>query len=187
VLALFALPTSARADDPSDVPKDELAFGHKHVVVVDNDFGAGLIYQVASFRGSSTSAVKIAINPSFLYFVAPHVAIGGVLLYQMTKPEDGDSATASAIGPAVGFEAPVGPKVSFFPRLSLAYATTSSGDITVKQTIGAISMPLLFHLVPHLFLGAGPSVSHSFTSRVSGQDGPTLTNVDVTLLLGGWF
>jgi hypothetical protein len=172
--------------------QDATPFGGQGQVVLDASTRAS--FQYANIEppggGDGQSSTEIALQPGLLYFVAPNVAVGGNLSFQTTD-RGGRTTTLLGLGPVVGFNVPLGPRVSWLPQLGVAYQHQSltvgaqEGDGYVIA-IGA-SAPFLFHLVPHFFIGGGPSVSYTVVSRFEGEDAGKVTFFGLQVTIGGWF
>lgn len=166
-------------------------FGQPGQVVLDADVRASFEYTNTTppGGGDGASTTDVVLRPGLLYFVVPNVAIGASLGFESRETE-GQSSTAFGAGPTLAFNVPLGPRVSMLPQLGLAYShvTLEIGTQEVSGYVlaGGVGVPFLFHLAPHFFLGFGPSVAHTFVSRVEGQDGSTQLRFGLLAMFGGW-
>ncbi len=170
--------------------------------------------QWTTFDGSQASIFYADFGPGLDYFVASHLSVGvGVgLVYSDVHSYGADSSlieartTSFAGGPRLGFDLPLGGAFSLYPRLTLgiewAHRTLqllSGSSLSVASPTGApsttqtgpyvqLSVPILWHLRPHLFLGFGPTLFRDFGRAQGGPDvGAERTIVSAGLLLGGYF
>jgi hypothetical protein len=99
-------------------------------------------------------------------------------------------------GLRVGYSLAMGPSFSFWPKVNVDYRHTSliATDLSMLQqgvfaneysfdsmVIGVFA-PVLFHPVPHFFLGLGPNFQAAVLSS-AGTD----TSYGLMFTLGGWF
>jgi len=142
---------------------------------------------IGLFHGSGTTT--FSFSPQVQYFVAPNVAVGVGLTY---AHQAGDNApTFDSYGGLVSFgvNLPFGEQLSIFPSVFFTGVHTSiSGSAFViggpSSAIGAaVFVPLLFHPVPHMFLGFGPEFATSGPSSDLFHD----QAVSLHTIIGAWF
>jgi hypothetical protein len=199
--AAFADPAPAAAPAAA-ISGPSTDMGQTGNIAIDADFKVALGWVSTSPpMGSSQSTTVIALDPSVDYFISPNLSIGGAVLLQHTNeeiPNSSNSVTATQIGlaPRVGYVIPVGPQLSIWPRGGLAYTHTTfsvTGSPDETQSVWALvaSAPLLYHPVPHFFLGLGPAVRVDLSSSVSAggtsMDSNKTTSLAIESLIGGWF
>jgi hypothetical protein len=194
--ALLAFPNAARAQEPAPAP-EAARFGTSGVLSISSDFQAGIKGQLfsAPSGGDPNGLFSVTLAPALDYFVADHVSLGGqvVLLYARNG---GAKLTAFGLGPRIGYEFPLSEKVSLWPKLSIIYATanvdsgvsTLGGSVTFDGWSLAVDVfaPLLFHVVPHFFLGFGPDLSTELVAKASGKDAIKTTSIGGLFTVGGW-
>src|SRR5579859_4154703 len=80
-------------------------FGNPGVLVFSAATGGNIGYTSTSppGGGSSTSVIDIRLQPAMHYFVIEGLSVGGVILFDWAKPNQGDAATTFGIGPTVGY------------------------------------------------------------------------------------
>jgi hypothetical protein len=139
--------------------------------------------------------VFVALNPGAMFFVADGLAVGGFL--HLSYASSGPT-WAYGGAPAVAGNFWLGDRVSVFPQASLAatWARVSNGGGTFRAISVQGFAPVLFHVVPHFFLGIGPAVFRELdvTNPPVVLGGgtfpvvrPLVTTVGVQSVIGGWF
>lgn len=200
--AALALATSysslASAQDPARVPSD---FGAKGQISLNVDLPftndapqLGIVHSSQDMGGGSSTTVTIA--PALDYFVAPNVSVGAKIGYQHTSSSaqgSNVSAITSGFVFAVrgGFNVPLGPTLSLWPRLSLGYQSQTIGDFTYSVVPLAIFAPLLWHPTSHFFIGCGPVFITDLSSKAESMgfsvDGAKQTDIGLQAIVGGYF
>jgi hypothetical protein len=203
VISLAALATfsaNAKAQDDADrartpaIPQVDPntpsgIFGAKGQVAISSD--AGLYIENTSTSGDdeAPSSTTLQLRPAFDYFVIDNLSLGGFLGIDYSSVSDSHSTTW-AIGPRIGYNIPVSPRFSIWPKLGFSFASTSqtidadppNDDLSVSSTNLALNafVPVMFHPVEHFFLGFGPALDVDLT-------GDTKTTVIAgRLTIGGW-
>ena len=168
-----------------------------------------------SAGGSSTS---FTVQPAFDYFLSPSFSVGASALvgYTDNGPTTfnngasttgtfvaaGDTVVNLGLSGAIGFNAWLGDRVSFWPRLSLeltqrrqttspptalpsGVSVTAAPDI---QTIVLVDLyvPFLFHVAQHLFVGFGPDLFRDLHNSFDGTSNKQ-TFIGAASTVGGWF
>lgn len=163
-------------------------FGAEGQVAISSD--AGLYIQNTSVSGADGSATTLQLRPAFDYFIIDNLSLGGFLGIEYTSDPVGHSTTW-AIGPRLGYNIPVSPSFSIWPKLGFSFASTSQSideapgqpeGTSVSSTALALNVfaPVMFHPVEHFFLGFGPALDVDLT-------GDTKTTVIAgRLTIGGW-
>lgn len=156
-----------------------------------------------------------AFSPGFDYFIVRGVSLGldaGVSYanakgYVIGGLAETTTTTVSA-GARVGVNVPLSDAFSLYPRLTLG-AETVSREITLPLTTGldvnapvggvprktttggafvTAFVPILLHPARHLFVGAGPGVSHELGNATGAPAlGGPRTTVFGRLVVGGWW
>jgi hypothetical protein len=160
-------------------------FGAKGQVVISSD-------AALSFRKRNDDGTRFELVPAFDYFVSPNLSVGGFLRFVYDSAGDGHTAEFS-LGPRVGYNILLSDIFSFWPKIGLSYAMTSTTNrvnngqnVFVDQTSSSsglalnIFAPFLLHPVPHFFVGFGP-----FIDAALGGDARS-TEFGARLTLGGW-
>jgi hypothetical protein len=162
------------------------AFGHARQLALSSD--VALLIQ-----RSSNDATTVQFAPAADYFVIDNFSIGGVILFDYTQAQNVDS-TRFSIGPRVGYNIRFTDMVGLWPKLGFSYTHTNisrdveGSDEDVELSISSpgnhISLnlfaPLMFHPVPHFFVGFGPFLD----ADLSGDN--KTTTFGGRLTLGGW-
>ena len=135
------------------------------------------------------------------YFVAEGISLGGTLLFDWNKPNQGDATTTFGIGPTVGYNLWLSPgSLSLWPQATFLFET-ASGPVGTSSTGGTISgsltkmnvgvfVPLLIHPVKHFHFGVGPKfnidVSNKASSGGASVDLPKDMNIALAFEVAGW-
>lgn len=97
-------------------------------------------------------------------------------------------------GVRLGADVPFGRYFSWYPRLTLGVAWSSSTTPELGVSVWTagpwvrLFMPVLYHPVSHFFFGLGPRIDHTFVAVHNGNyDGAISTLVNVDLVVGGWW
>ena len=103
------------------------------------------------------------------------------------------STTIVGVLPRMGYNIPLGSKASIWPRLAAGYyfrsdsagsgyPSTSGYTFTFKAFV-----PVLWHPVPHFFIGGGPIFSTDLVSQYDSVDSFTTSEFGVQTTVGGYF
>ena len=97
----------------------------------------------------------VLVQPSADTFLFPEVSVGGLV-----KFERNGGTTDVGVGARVGYDLHFTGLVSLWLRGGLFYHPLSvNNGPSRSETFLDLQAPALFHLVPHFFLGAGPTIS----------------------------
>lgn len=103
---------------------------------------------------TGNSPWHVLIQPSADTFIAPNVSVGGLL-----KFERSNGTTDVGVGVRAGYDLHFTSLVSLWMRGGIFYNHYSvNNGPSGSNTSLDIKLPVLFHLVPHFFLGVGPTV-----------------------------
>jgi hypothetical protein len=172
--ALLVVSARAHAQDPSGA---NLALGQ--------GFGAQGQIAITGELNTAFSKVNKAgwgfnVQPSADYFVMPSVSVGGLLGFAMGS---GDFKS-EIVGLRAGYNINVMEHIGAWAKVGAAYQHASSGTGTTaassSTTYLTADLPLMYHIVPHLFFGIGPY----YYLKVAG-DGES--GYGFHSLVGGWF
>jgi hypothetical protein len=129
------------------------------------------------FHKDSPGDWTLSLHPEIDYFITGNVSLGATFGYTYTPADTG--TTIVDLGGRAGFNATINDHVGFWPTAGVALHVDSRNHNTNTSTSFGIFAPFLYHLVPHLFVGAGPS----FSVLMSGGSGKTY---GIDFVLGGW-
>jgi len=129
------------------------------------------------FHKNSPGDWEISLHPAIDYFITSNVSLGAVVGYRHSPALTG--TTELDLGARAGFNVNINDHVGVWPSASLAIKYFSSDHIDDTTTAFGIFAPFLYHLVPHFFVGLGPS----FSVLLSGADGKSY---GLDFVLGGW-
>jgi len=173
------------ADSPAGV------FGYGGQLALSSDTGVSI--SSTSTAGVDESTTKLSLRPALDYFLVNNVSVGAFVGVEYTST-GGAHATTFAIGPRVGYDFVFAEHFSFWPKLGVSY---SDSNTTTSAAVSAGSPPaekvsarhlalnafalLMFHPVPHFFLGFGPALDTDLTGQARQ------TTIAGRLTVGGWF
>jgi hypothetical protein len=179
-LALLAAPNAHASDEPPG-PR----FGDPGQLVISSDANASIFAQLAP--GDNTYVLQL--SPAVDVFVARHLSVGAGadFSYQATTFSDSsaDRYMWFGIAPRVGYDIPLSDHVSLWPKLGtdVGYSRILSGPVSGPAGHGYVSadlfIPVLFHPVPHFFVGFGPYADATLTN-------PGALTFGAKLTVGGW-
>jgi len=144
--------------------------------------------------GASSSETFIQFQPAVDIFVARNLSIGGQVSISLYSEDQTDTSTTRVgVLPRIGYNIPLGSKASIWPRLAAGYyfrtdsagggyPSTSGYTFTFKAFV-----PVLFHPVPHFFIGGGPIFSTDLVSQYDDVDSFTTSEYGVQTTVGGYF
>ena len=194
LLALVALPlaagATARAADETD---DSAPFANTRTspapfaVAPSSGFGAigqwvltmrttadgGFFY----FHKASGGGWDLNLHPAIDYFFNGRFSVGGTV--GIGYSPDGAGSTRLDVGARAGFNLTINDNIGWWPMLGVSLHHENIEHNSSTSTAMNVFAPFLYHLVPHLFVGAGPSL----TFLLSGGDG---TFYGLDFVLGGW-
>jgi hypothetical protein len=178
--------TTVRVDAPSR------HFGAKGEKAISSDVGLSISNtKVSGVDGSSTIVV---LRPALDYFVVDSLSVGGFVGVEYASAPGGSSSSIS-IGPRVGYNVTLSDRLSLWPKIGFAIAHTSQTDngatLPSGLTVGAggddntsvqlnLFVPVMFHPVPHFFLGLGPALDQDLSGDAKA------TTIAIRLTIGGW-
>jgi hypothetical protein len=129
------------------------------------------------FRKPSGGDWEIGLHPALDYFITSSVSLGATAGYYHSPALTG--TTVIDLGGRAGFNLNINDNLGFWPTAGASLQLDSRDHNTDARTFFGIFAPLLYHLVPHLFIGLGPS----FSLQLSGGDGKVY---GIDFVLGGW-
>jgi hypothetical protein len=144
-------------------------------------------------EGSTGSTIDIA--PSFGFFLSKLIVVRAATRIWRTGRHTGTDY-GFGIESGLGFHIPASRIVSVMPEVRLGvgwsqvscagYWDYSCSDQSVTQYWNTIGMPILFHLAPHLFIGAGPALTYTFNKSDDYNSPGNTLSVSLQGLIGGW-
>jgi len=166
-------------------------FGAKRQLTISSD--AGFSISNTSVSGTSGSTTRLELRPALDYFVVDNLSVGGFVGVDYASSSGGHTTTFS-IGPRVGYNLTFSERFSVWPKLGFSYTTTSVSEdlsppgsgptVTTNDSSSGLALnlfvPVMFHPVPHFFLGFGPALDQSLTGD------PKSTIIAGRLTIGGW-
>jgi len=183
------------------------ALGSPGQIVISTDVPLGLtqpmvslLYSSVSLNGGSTTSYGIA--PSFDYFVAAGLSVGGLLGVGYTQsasdpsapigPVPSSSRTVIQAGARVGYDLALNDSLSLWPRVGVTYTHIglSGGgapDASAHKMNLIFFAPVLWHPAHHFFVGAGPVMTTDLVNKFEGTDTGKTTAIGIAGLLGGYF
>ena len=107
------------------------------------------------FHKNSPGDWEISLHPAIDYFITSSVSLGAVVGYRHSSAATG--TTALDLGARAGFNLNINDHVGVWPTAGLGVNYVSADYDSSTTTTFGIFAPFLYHLVPHLFVGLGPS------------------------------
>jgi hypothetical protein len=177
------IPTDPASPKPITEALPSPRFGDRGQIVLSADFELTIRTQWSDGDDPRSSS-SFAVGPSFDAFVSDDFTLGAFASYGATKSRafapDGSlgdyTTTTGALGGRIGFNAPLGRWISWWPRFSLGWSESTSVAAIIVPSASAtessragydytqsgfyvyLQAPLLVHPAPHWFLGAGPTL-----------------------------
>lgn len=151
---------------PSGTPGQ--GFGAQGQLAIDNDLGAGL----TKWKGGSWT---VAVQPAADVFVLPNLSVGLLLGYSHSSDQVTDLAARPRLGYALNFSDHFG----VWPLVGVTILHETRGGASATGSQLNLALPIMIHIVPHLFFGIGPD----YNLKISNA----LTYYGVTSMVGGWF
>lgn len=189
LLSMFILlPSGSSAQDPAENTGGgpSRVFGDSGQLALSSD--VALLIQ-----HSSLDSTTIQFAPAADVFVMRNFSVGGVILFDYTQAKATDTFRFS-IGPRVGYNLAFTDRLGLWPKIGFSYSHTSvSTDVSGSQGVTVstsasgdhvtinLFVPVMFHPVPHFFVGFGPFLD----ADLSGDN--KVTTFGGRLTLGGWF
>jgi hypothetical protein len=128
------------------------------------------------FHKPSGGDWELSLHPSIDYFITNGVSLGATFGYTYSPAATG--TTVVDLGARAGFNLNINDNLGFWPTVGVGLTFDSRDHGNDTTTFFGIFAPFLYHLVPHLFVGLGPS----FSMQLDG--GGKVYGVD--FVLGGW-
>lgn len=209
VLGGYFEPSAAEPADTDEVApasgqpkKKPPRFGDAGTLVLTEE--SAVSWQSVSYQGLDSSRNSFEIAGGFDWFFFRDQSLGFAAAYsdihRQAFPPAPVASSGQSFGALVryGFVLPFYSWFSVYPRMTFSYSvakTVVSADIVSAATTiqthehivaAAITVPAMFHLATHFFVGLGPSVSEDIVH--TQEHGPQTRRVayGASTLLGGW-
>ncbi len=190
-VAALCLSSAARSASAQPAPPaPSPPFGSAGQLVLSSDAQGSLQVQSGSAAGSVTT---ITLGPAADLFVLRSFSIGAHALWQHTETSGNPSTDSLSAGVGVGYALRMTEAFSFWPKVNFDYRHTSiltidpmtldqEDEVSSDAFVIGVFAPVLFHPVPHFFIGLGPN----FQAAVLTSSGSTDTEYGLMFTLGGW-
>ena len=174
-------------------------FGDAGQIVLTNELDAS-VWRVR-YAGTDGAYDGFSLEPGIDAFLVDRVSMGvrarlSASSWKGLQPDgtpQKTTRTAWALGPSVGVEAPIDPRVSAWFRIGidLGSATTTtkaarSHEFTLATLSAWTSAFLLMHVSPRFFAGIGPSLSTDVSGKTDDGRDLKATSWGAGGILGGW-
>jgi len=195
-LYCYTEPADEGAGAQSSSEEEEPSFGRAGQMVF---WGGGATFLGTRMEGKdsreSSTGSTVDIAPSFGFFLSKLILLRAATHIWRSS---GSVETQYGFGleTGIGFHIPATRVVSLVPEVRLGIGWVqhdcfggyydSCSDDSNLQYWNSVGLPVLFHLAPHLFIGAGPAITYTFTKTDSyGGPGNSLS-LSLQGLIGGW-
>jgi hypothetical protein len=148
---------------------------------------------------NNNSGASLYLSPSVGLFVSRIVMLKlridlGIASSDSSESKSSYMTTSAGAGFGMGFNIPIIPAISLLPGFDLDGSYERSGFTSAGSTQtgryvlgGSVSVPVLFHVAPHFFLGVSPYVNLSYDRATSNSSkGDTTYSEGASFLIGGW-
>ncbi|MBN9681491.1 MULTISPECIES: hypothetical protein [unclassified Corallococcus] len=184
-LAVSAQAVAAEEPNLNADPGRSSSFGQAGQMVISQDLNGFLGYNTAS------EVFLIRLEPSADYFLQQNLSVGASALVAFGF---GDSTVVGlGVLGRVGYHLPLGERVSLWPKAGFGVQFAHVPGASDVNFVLDFNAPVLFHLTPHFFIGAGPQVRAVISQDVGslGSEQGYFAGNDVTLgittTVGGYF
>jgi hypothetical protein len=193
----------APADELAPRPASKVFGDARELVITNEEVVAG---NYTTYAGTGASAASLSATVGVDYFVVSHVSFGAFVFgsynhtvgFEPSGVEVTSTTTSFGGGPRLGVNVPLGRWVSLFPRVLFGFGprsydektgTSENAPAELVAWLG-LSLPLLVHPAPHVFVGFGPTLSRDLWHAVSYPGQPSTQNSETTvgagLVVGAW-
>jgi hypothetical protein len=172
-------------------------FGDSGQLAISSDMQLSFIGETVSpAQGSGSSGSQIVLAPAADFFVIPNLSVGGQLFFEFISPAAPNSSTTVGwgVGPRVGYDLAFAENFSVWPRAYFLFEALSTSSGAGASSVGTLGLfaPVLWHPIPHFFIGLGPFAQTDLLSKVappggSSTTGSKTTEYGVLSTIGGWF
>jgi hypothetical protein len=170
---LLLLPARASAQDAAASGASNAlgqGFGAQGQLVISSEMNAG-------FRKTNHQGWVANIKPAADYFIVPSISVGAAIGVAIGD----NSAKGFEVGARVGYNLNVTEHVGAWPIVGIAYSHASaSGGFSTSSTFANLYVPVLYHVIPHVFVGIGPF----YDVHLAGDGNHSY---GVRSIVGGWF
>ena len=202
----------AKKAEREDAPVAKAArFGARGQVVLSAFSGLGV--GSTHYSQSEASRFSVDVSPGVDVFFEKYISIGLDLSadYSQSKGYGADStlvqttSTTFGIGPRIGALVPLGDLLSWYPRLTMSFASsTTQQEVVEGRSLSVASFgtpssgtehavrlvvyaPLVLQLAQGLFFGLGPRFAQDLSRKNDALTYQNLaTSFGVGAMLGGW-
>jgi hypothetical protein len=157
-------------------------FGAPGTLAISSD--ANVTLSGSSVSGGGGSSWTLTLAPAADYFLPVRgLSIGGQISYTHTHLGSPavESSDTFGIGPRVGYDVTINDRFSIWPKVGLLFGYASQDLGSTKTFDVQASVPALFHVDRHFFVGLGPGVQTDLWSS-----GARTTRFGLYFTLGGW-
>ena len=131
----------------------------------------------AGFNKVNHAGWVLGVKPAADYFIVPSISIGAALGFAIGN----DDAKGFEVGGRAGYNLNVTENIGVWPIVGVSYnKVTGANNSGFSSTYGNLYLPILYHIVPHVFAGIGPF----YNLKIAG-DGEHSYGFRSTV--GGWF
>jgi hypothetical protein len=181
------------ATDPTMAAGPEM-FGAAGQMVISSEFDFDFRYISLSLNDNTDSYKELVISPDLMFFLAPNLAVGGLLSFDYVSAPNDASTTGLGLGPLLAYNFWISPKASLFPTVGVLYTHVSSEQRTVtgKESHSGydvsllLRVPVLYHPFQHVFVGVTPFTEIDLVSKQDDADAAKTNTFGLTFDIGFW-
>lgn len=178
------LPAVGESPPDPDARRPVAGFGETGDLVFSGLTELTLTQTTVSPVSEGAPSSHFLVAGSVDYFSVRGLSVGVRFSYSHTAQSGSDPFDSVSVGPRIGYNVPIGDHCSFWPSVYGAYNDSWSSSLDDRSvTVGAYA-PLLYHPVPHFFVGIGPLVSVG--TSLGNATAPVLTDYGLSATVGGW-
>ncbi|NNC06061.1 outer membrane beta-barrel protein [Corallococcus exiguus] len=184
-LAVSAQAVAAEEPNLNANPGRSSSFGQAGQMVISQELNGFIGYNTAS------EIFTVRLEPSADYFLQQNLSVGASALVAFGF---GDyTVVGLGVLGRVGYHLPLAERVSLWPKVGFGIQFGHVPDNSDVSFVLDFNAPVLFHLTPNFFIGAGPQVRALISNKgfsVGAEQGNFSGNdvtLGITTTVGGYF
>ena len=181
---------AAESPQPTDRVPPAHRFGEPGEVVISGATQTSFVY--STFHPGGSSQASAFVSTAADGFVVHGLSLGARFAFAHSAPDGAPYQEDVTIGPRVGYNITLSDRWSVWPDAFASYGVSwnEGGPIEGYNISVGIFAPILFHPVPHFFLGLGPMASTNVSWVPNGGfehfERVQITDISLAADVGGW-